>query len=93
MIPHAEVHCAQEVFDLRKNQLFRKLFGLDLFDLVRSRNTTPKRMMPSFQCHVDIRMLEVVQTSDVLKFDWITADSDKRKIKKGNAGVTINVNA
>ena len=70
----AYAYIKQEEFSLRKNNLYKKLFGIDLLDVCRHPTTLAKRMTSPFRAWVDIRILEDVQSSDVLKFQWKISD-------------------
>ncbi|KAJ4345780.1 uncharacterized protein N0V89_011915 [Didymosphaeria variabile] len=80
----------EETFTRRKNQLFKKMFGLDLLDLTANSKVHASRMMPYFRAWVDVQILEDVKTSDVLKFDWRTDETTHENSRPKTDGVTLN---
>lgn len=60
-----------QAFSSVKNEQYRKLFGVDIFDILSHYpNVRCKEVLPKFLPWVEVRMVECVQSSDVVKFEW-----------------------
>lgn len=55
------------------------MFGLDMMDVCASPWMGKTGMTPVFYAWVDISILEDVQTSDVLKFDWRLVEEEPQE--------------
>lgn len=67
-----------QVFSQVKNEQFRKLFGVDVFDIfTHYPNVRCKEVLPKFVPWVEIRMVEDVEARDVVKFEW---EADKKVV-------------